>query len=280
MHDIDRDLDTNGDVLFILQRPNGPFAVWKEDNGWKRPGPHWPWPEPEALHNNNILEYQAVDPAWLKRKSSGDSQPAQSRPFRSVAAPVQAAKGEATPSKVTSDQRPDVRFRLSSKHLMSASPVFNAMLNGKWKESDSTPDPYYVLHSTDWDVEALQIIMDIIHGRSQKVPRSVTLEMLAKIAVLVDYYNCHDAVRFFSDTWIAGLQEWTHPTPAICRESILRLCTFCVFNKAEDIEEVLHIVVREVRGPLQTLGLPLPGSMIGMFLCDAKILAANIHRLY
>ncbi|KAH8743933.1 hypothetical protein F5883DRAFT_379155, partial [Diaporthe sp. PMI_573] len=82
----------------------------------------------------------------------------------------------------------DIRFRLSSKHLKSASPIFKAMLDGNWKESNLTSDLHYTLHTSDWDTEALQVIMDILHGRSQRVPRSIPLELLAKIAVLVDYW--------------------------------------------------------------------------------------------
>ncbi|KAH8751607.1 hypothetical protein F5883DRAFT_434009, partial [Diaporthe sp. PMI_573] len=76
----------------------------------------------------------------------------------------------------------------ASKHLKSASPVFKAMLDGNWKESNLTSDLYYTLYASDWDTEALQIIMDVMHSRSRRVPRSITLELLAKIAVLVDYY--------------------------------------------------------------------------------------------
>jgi hypothetical protein len=41
-----------------------------------------------------------------------------------------------------------------------------------------------------WDAEAVQILMDIIHGRTRSVLKAPSLEMLAKIAVLVGYYEC------------------------------------------------------------------------------------------
>lgn len=310
MHDIDRDLDADGDVLLILQHPNSPFAVWSEDNAWEPPGPQWP--EPEALHES-LLEFRAVDPAWLKATSldlGPESEPVEPSIFEPETAPIedipvdaapvedvsiqaawvedgplQAVTGEEKQTKfeaveATSDQGSDIRFRLSSKHLKSASPVFNIMLNGNWKESALTSDTYYTLHSSGWDVEALQIIMDIIHGRSQRVPRFVTLELLAKVAVLVDYYKCHDTVKFFSDTWIENLQTWKHPTRGLCRELILRLFVSYVFDQAQTILELLHFVVREARGPLQTLDLPLPGSVIGMFLYKEENLVVNDYRLY
>lgn len=154
------------------------------------------------------------------------------------------------------------------------------MLDGNWKESTLTSDLHYLLDASDWDTDAFQIIMDIIHGRSRRVPRSLNLELLAKVAVLVDYYDCHDTVKFFSDTWIENLQTWKHRSPQLCRDLILRLCISYVFNQAPTIHEMLHFVVREARGPLQTLGLPLPKRMIGMFIHEENCLAANDYRLY
>lgn len=300
MHEIDRDLDTDGDVLLILQRPNSPFALWSEDDDWERPGPQWP--EAKAL-DDYILEFRPLDPAFnpwygsepilfrsqtaAVEEAPAEEAPAEAVPVEDVpiqADPVQVVMLEAEQVRfedagAASDQRSDIRFRLSSKHLKSASPVFKTMLDGKWKESTLTSDSYYTLDASDWDTEALQIIMDIIHGRSRRVPRSVTLELLAKVAVLVDYYQCHDTVKFFSDTWIENLQTWKHRSPQLWRDLILRLCISHVFNQAPTIHEILHFVVREARGPLQTLDLPLPGRMIGMFIYEENNLAANDYRL-
>ncbi|KAH8767196.1 hypothetical protein F5883DRAFT_629534 [Diaporthe sp. PMI_573] len=195
MHDIDRDLDTDGDVLLILQRPNSPFAVWSEDDDLERPGPQWP--EAKAL-DDYLLKFRPLDRAFNP-----------------------------------CDLRSDVKFRLSSKHLKSASPVFKTMLNSKWKESTLTSDLCYTVDASDWDTEALQIIIDIIYGRSRRVPRSITLELL-----------------FFSDIWIENLQTWEYRSPQLCRDLILRLCISYIFNQAPTIYEILYFVVREACGPL------------------------------
>jgi hypothetical protein len=42
----------------------------------------------------------------------------------------------------------------------------------------------------------------IIHSRHKQIPRTVTLEMLAKIAVLVEYYECGDTVEIYTSMWI------------------------------------------------------------------------------
>lgn len=55
----------------------------------------------------------------------------------------------------------------------------------------------------------MAILMRILHGKNQHVPKAVNLELLAKIAVLVDYYNCPDAAGLAAEIWIPKL---TPPT--------------------------------------------------------------------
>lgn len=38
------------------------------------------------------------------------------------------------------------------------------------------------------------ILMNIIQGRNRSVPEIINLEMLARLAILVDYYDCHEVL--------------------------------------------------------------------------------------
>ncbi|KAJ1325459.1 hypothetical protein MN608_08652 [Microdochium nivale] len=107
-------------------------------------------------------------------------------------------------------ERPAKRFRVSSRHLSLASPVFQQMLNGPWKEAalaTAGGGDRRKIEASEWDTEATVILMDIIHGHFSQVPRAVSLELLAKIAILVDYYKCHEIVCLFSSMWIADLKK-------------------------------------------------------------------------
>jgi hypothetical protein len=121
-----------------------------------------------------------------------------------------------------------IRFRLSSRHLISASPYFRRMLTGPWKENASRADRLYKVTASDWSEDAFKLLMDIVHGNSQNVPRSINLELLAKIAVMVDYYKCYDVVKFYSDTWIEGLGNAMKVTN-YSRDFVLVLFVSCVF---------------------------------------------------
>ncbi|KAJ5466019.1 hypothetical protein N7530_009806 [Penicillium desertorum] len=115
-----------------------------------------------------------------------------------------------------------LRIQVSAKHLMFASPVFKKILTGGWKESIT----YFQKSSVEvtaesWDIEAFMILLRAIHGQYYHIPRKLTLEMLAKVAVIADYYDCKEALYFLTDTWIKNLEE-NIPT-AISRDLILWL---------------------------------------------------------
>ena len=43
------------------------------------------------------------------------------------------------------------------------------------------------------------IVMDIIHGRTNPVPRSIDLKLLVKIALVIDFFDCHEVVAVHTD---------------------------------------------------------------------------------
>ena len=54
------------------------------------------------------------------------------------------------------------------------------------------------IDAEDWDAETFLIYLQILHLRNRQVPRIVTLEIMAKMAILVDYYDCGEAVKLLS----------------------------------------------------------------------------------
>ena len=163
--------------------------------------------------------------------------------------------GEQTKDRGTSEPS-EIRLRVSSKHLILASSYFKAALNGPWTESVSiSADGSRCISANDWDPEAFLILMHIIHGRNRHVPRVVSLELLAKIAVLVDYYNCMEAVEVFAEIWLPGLRSQLLAQDG--RELILWLCVSWVFGYAEVFTAMTSIALRQCQEPLPTLGLPI-----------------------
>jgi len=75
-----------------------------------------------------------------------------------------------------------IRFRVCSRHLTNASLVFKAALTGQWKESTKSESGYYEITAQGWDTEAFEMALNVIHNKTAKVPRWVSLETLGKIA--------------------------------------------------------------------------------------------------
>ena len=98
------------------------------------------------------------------------------------------------------------RIQVSAKHLISASSVFNKIFTGPWKESVTYFQKGSVEISAEgWDIEALLVLLHVIHNQQSRVPRKLSLDMLAKVAVLVDYYDCKEAVDMWSEIWVDRL---------------------------------------------------------------------------
>lgn len=158
-----------------------------------------------------------------------------------------------------SSRRNKIRFQVSSRHLALASSVFRSMLDGPWKEGTTSKESLRSIPANTWDVDALLIVLNIIHGHHRKVPKSLSLETLTKVATIVDYYNCHEIVEIFADRWLNGM---TRPPPDYYgRDSTLFLCVAWVFGWSEHFKTMTELALRHGEGPIETPDLPIAGIL-------------------
>ncbi|KAI5460228.1 hypothetical protein BGZ63DRAFT_359733 [Mariannaea sp. PMI_226] len=149
---------------------------------------------------------------------------------------------------------PPIRMRVSSAHLMLASPVFLKMLSGPWKEGALSTFPREI-YTSEWDAKALSLLLDIIHGHHWDVPRSLDLETLAKLAVIIDYYQCHEIIGIFVDKWLVEMEKDlpVHHGKA----SVLWLCVSWVFSRQDIFNAMAELALRHQDGPIAPTGLPI-----------------------
>lgn len=148
---------------------------------------------------------------------------------------------------------------------MLASPVLKKTLSGGWKESDVFAKKGSIeLVIQDWDLEAFLLFMRIIHCQHQNLPGKVTLELLAKIAVLADYYACPDTITFFANLWIDQLKN-DSPT-RYSRDLVLWMFVSWYFNKQEEYEKFKSIAMTQSNAPIINLDLLLPTIELGKLL--------------
>lgn len=162
-----------------------------------------------------------------------------------------------------------VHYRVSSRHLTLASPWFKRALTSPGsKEAVPNPtDGRFYVPASDWDEEAFLILLNIFHLRKRSIPETVSLEMLAKIAVLVDYYELKgaEAIEHDVDIWINHVrQNYAVPT-SYGRDLVLWMCISAVFDLPTVFEEATAVSIQESTGSIQDLGLPIPLRATGMF---------------
>jgi len=163
-----------------------------------------------------------------------------------------------------------VHYLVSSEHLKMPSPVFTRMLLGADGSSDGLePDRgHYITIDDDCDEQAMLVLLNIIHLRNRQVPRSVDLEMMTKVAVLINHYKCHEEAEAFTSMWIVWLEETSSPPPNnYCRELILWLCIACIFRLEKIFFDVTATAIKlGADGYVRTMGLPIPASVTGRSL--------------
>jgi hypothetical protein len=108
----------------------------------------------------------------------------------------------------------ELRLKVSSKHLSLASKHFADKF--KWLEGDANivqSDGRVHVKLDGFDPNAITIVMNIIHGRGPRIPKTLDLETLAKVAVFVDSFKCYDAVEAYADRWLGQLEKSTELPP-------------------------------------------------------------------
>jgi hypothetical protein len=160
-----------------------------------------------------------------------------------------------------------VYLRVSSRHLILASAVFNSMLSSDTFSEGRTllSEGNLVVKLSD-DSEALIVLMYIVHGMTRKVPRNIPLYTLADLANLVNYYKLHEAVELFSDTWVTWSRQEL-PLESYDPEVVLRwLFISWVFQKGDDFEKMTRILICESDDRLEDNvddeRIPIPASII------------------
>ncbi|WQF76291.1 hypothetical protein CDEST_01305 [Colletotrichum destructivum] len=287
-------IDPNGDVLLILRSPNAPFAVWNVDKGTESLAPKrigWeqavlesfdPPPPTDDLDGSDFATHsistKKMKKGKKKKKKGGDSslsatmvsgststdalswsrnEPQQLSEAEPPATPSTGPPAEPEEEPAESGKETEIKYLVSSRHLTLASTKFEAEFKGPWMEgSVKNIDGYYPINASDWDPDALLILMRVFHGQTRSVPRQVGLEMLAKIAVLVDYYDSPEVVEVFASIWIGALKNKL-PTQ-YGRDMVLWLLISHVFQQDDVFSLMTKIAVIQSTEPVPTLELPIP----------------------
>lgn len=155
----------------------------------------------------------------------------------------------------------EIRMLVSGQHLALASSYFAKMFASPFTEAETDQSGLRQVKASDWDPEAFNIILTIIHGYHRDVPRIVSLEMLAKLAIIVDYYGFHESIELHADIWLENLKSGI---PVVYgRDCILYMLISWVFTKSDIFQKMTRLALQQSRDLIGSEGLLLPTHILG-----------------
>lgn len=158
-------------------------------------------------------------------------------------------------------------FQVSSRRLSAASPVWAAALADSQRQHGHAR---HVIEAEGWNADAVSALLDIIHERTSHVHRTITLDLLTKVAVLVHHYKCHDSVRETVSVWFDVLSKSDRPKTASTppgskeaqEEAIKELFVAWEFSKPELFARTAQWVIYTLDGAMETMGLPFMCALV------------------
>ncbi|PNP78956.1 hypothetical protein FNYG_07821 [Fusarium nygamai] len=173
----------------------------------------------------------------------------------------------------------EFRMLVSGKHLELASPIFKTMVTGPFAEGKPDSSGFRLITASDWDPEAFKIVLTIMHGYNRDVPRSLSLEMLVKVAMIVNYYDCLESVELYTDIWLEGLKSGL-PT-VYGRDCILCLFISWVFSEPVMFQNMTELALRHSQKLIETEDLPIPADILeGIYIARQSALAEIFSAIY
>lgn len=221
------EVDPDADTLLIIPHASKQFAPWQQDNSP---------PLTPSAENTASATYAGI--------LRGTSRPPNI--YASIAS------------------NPETRIKVSSKHLGLASKHFRNKFRHFGPGQTQTDGRFHVTLG-GYDPAAVVIVMNIIHGRGRKVPNTIGLEMLAKVAVFVDAFRCLEAVEVYAERWFDQL---VNDLPSgYERDLVLWIYASYVFRQSEAFKRATRVAILKSDGLIRTLGLQIRAGVISK--CDS-----------
>lgn len=165
----------------------------------------------------------------------------------------------------TEGERGKLTARCSSDILRLVSPMLRKSLEGRWAESGPDSEGIRHVQLKEFDSVALQYVLNILHHRADLNPERLTVEKLAKMAVIVEYLGCHQAFVPTSRAWAAGYKGL--PDTGFGRAVVLWLLVSTVFTMKPIFDSAASRAIEAGTGPLDTVGLPIAERVVSECIC-------------
>jgi hypothetical protein len=178
------------------------------------------------------------------------------------------AVSERSSSEASDSDLPEIRLKVSSKHLTLASAVFKALLRGDFAESGVLDAKLPAeVRLPDDEPPALLLLLYTIHGQPKKVPEKFSLNTLTHIAVLIDKYELHEVTAAATDAWFNQLEQRGMTEYENCLEKLYQyLCISWAFRWPNMFDSTAYSAMLCSEGNIavkEATGLPILASLLG-----------------
>ncbi|KAK5663980.1 hypothetical protein OQA88_192 [Cercophora sp. LCS_1] len=144
--------------------------------------------------------------------------------------------------------------------------MFKAALSGQWVESvTSLADGLRHMDAEEWDPKALFVVVSILYLR---------IELLSKIALIVDYYQIHGAVSVMTSQWL----QKSRGQPVLERNVLHWLCVAWVFKDAVIFKEAASRAIRICIGSMESEQFAILGKVTDKI--NERLLYIRCHIIF
>lgn len=226
-------IDGNGDTLLILCDPDRPFEQVDHEDLWF----------------NHLEQYNDITTDKSRLRDNVKDYRCRLQETR--------LNFPSTSSKNTNRK---VSWRVSSEKLKSASAHFRNLATQDWNEGEMPKQGYkYTITVEGWNAKALGKLLLRIHGQNASLHElQANPQLCAQLAVIVHTYQCHELFRL---NFPAVPGRYPYNENLLCS-----LFSSWVFRDEENFRIFSKAIIRQARGRIHTLGMPIPESIISKFL--------------
>ncbi|CAK7210758.1 hypothetical protein SBRCBS47491_000887 [Sporothrix bragantina] len=249
------EIDPDADTLVVVRPLADAFAPWPahDHNGASPTSASPAVPTADVRIKVSSKHLSLASPRFrdiLAQKAAASASSQTSSPTRNGYKTPPASPGKTTPNNINSNS-------LWRKEVAPPSPPHSNYGGSSYSQTEEADGRIHIVLE-GLDADAVTTVLNIVHGRGGKdrVPKTVSLEALARIAVVVDKLKLQDAVEIYADRWVDAVG---HPSASNSRRELtLWIYIAYVFQRDAIFREATKIAATQLTGPLPTLAnLPL-----------------------
>ncbi|KAM0243064.1 hypothetical protein ACHAP5_006942 [Fusarium lateritium] len=179
-----------------------------------------------------------------------------------------------TSTEPSTEHPAEKQFLCSQKHLTFASRRASKIFSSTFKEASKEEDGLYHWKFEDvFDVEAFELVLRIIHGKTRDVPRAISLDLLAAVASIVDDLECHDTLAFFSQSWMVNYEKLA---PTYVKTLAQLILASFVFENASVFKTATKLAVLHSQGAVLSYDLPIRVAILDLMESRRLVILRNL----